>query len=156
VRQQVTATSVHFDDGGVADFFDACVDRKLHPEQFSRIWCHTHPAASVTPSGIDEETFERSFGCCDWSLMFILGRTGLTYARLAFAVGPGAQLNLPTMVDWAAWPACSAADKGVLEKEMAEWQAEYAAHIQLRPQPVSAPQVTPMPEALENERWWDN
>src|SRR5262249_4025081 len=97
VRQQVTATSVHFDDGGVADFFDACVDRKLHPEQFSRIWCHTHPAASVTPSGIDEETFERSFGCCDWSLMFILGRTGLTYARLAFAVGPGAQLNLPTM-----------------------------------------------------------
>src|SRR6478672_9565176 len=61
VRQLVSPLSVQFDDQAVADFFDACVDRGLTPDHFARIWCHTHPAASVEPSATDEETFWRSF-----------------------------------------------------------------------------------------------
>ena len=102
VRQLATAVSVRFLDEAVADFFDRCVDAGLDPQRFSRVWCHTHPGDSVTPSGTDEETFARSFGACDWSLMFILGRTGKTYARLAFPAGPRGEVLVPTAVDWPA------------------------------------------------------
>lgn len=33
------------------------------------------------------ETFARVFGSCDWAVMFILGRTAKTFARLKFHVG---------------------------------------------------------------------
>ena len=54
-----------------------------HPEQFARLWIHTHPGSSPHPSGPDEDTFERVFGKCHWAVMFIMARTGQTYARLA-------------------------------------------------------------------------
>jgi len=135
VRQQVTPLSVQFDDQAVADFFDACVDRGLTPDRFARIWCHTHPAASVEPSTTDEETFWRSFGGCDWAVMFILGRTGLSSARLSFAAGPRGDVHLPVEVDWAAWPA-SAPD--ALPDLVADWSAEFTAHIHPLPEPVIA------------------
>ena len=84
----------------MAEFFDRCVDRGLALQRFARIWCHTHPGSSVTPSGTDEETFARCFGGCDWAVMFILGRTGNTYARLSFSTGPGGQILVPVGVDW--------------------------------------------------------
>src|SRR5262245_15828093 len=68
LRQSVSPVSVRFADDAVADFFDQGVDRGLSPSRFGRIWCHTHPGSSVTPSGMDEETFARGFGGCDWSL----------------------------------------------------------------------------------------
>ena len=48
----------------------------------------------------DEETFERVFGRCDWAVMFILARTGKTYARLRFNVGPGGNVLIPVQVDY--------------------------------------------------------
>src|SRR5579871_2277295 len=45
VRQECTEVSVAFDDEGVADFFDAEVDRGRAPAEFGRVWIHTHPAA---------------------------------------------------------------------------------------------------------------
>ena len=137
VRQKVTAVSVAFDDDAVADFYDRMVDAGIPLGRCSRIWCHTHPGASVTPSFIDEETFTRCFGTCDWSLMFIAGRTGKTYARLAFSAGPAAQLLLPTSVQWSAWPATLTSKEGMLKAAVEEWQAEFAAniHVQL-PSPI--------------------
>lgn len=131
VRQDVTQTTVRFDDNAVADFFDGCVDRGLPVERFGRLWCHTHPWASVTPSNMDEETFAGCFGHCHWSVMFILGRTGLTYARLALRVGPGAEIELPVTVDWSAWPDCLAAGSGQWETHLQRWQAEFNDHIHL-------------------------
>jgi hypothetical protein len=129
VCQEVTPTSVRFDDNAVADFFDGCVDRGLPVERFGRLWCHTHPWASVTPSKMDEKTFAGCFGRCNWSVMFILGRTGLTYARLAFRVGPGAQIELPVTVDWSAWPDCLVMSPGRLEAQIGQWHQEFVAHI---------------------------
>jgi hypothetical protein len=51
--QDTSAVTVAFRDDAVADFFDRCVDRKMSPERFARIWLHTHPGASVTPSATD-------------------------------------------------------------------------------------------------------
>src|SRR4051794_12673487 len=51
VKQSTTVVSVTFADAGVADLFDDMVDEGIPPNRFARIWLHTHPGASVTPSG---------------------------------------------------------------------------------------------------------
>jgi hypothetical protein len=120
VRQDCTELTVQFDDEAVADFFDAQVDAGRRPEQFGRIWMHTHPGDSPQPSGTDEATFAEAFGQADWTVMFILARGGAIYARLRFNVGPGAELNVPVVVDYAAPFEASA--KGA-------WLEEYLACV---------------------------
>ena len=100
VRQSCTVVSVKFDDAAVADFFDEQVDLGRRPEQFARIWIHTHPGDSADPSGVDEETFQRVFGNADWAVMAILAQGGKSYARLRFNVGPGGELRIPVQVDY--------------------------------------------------------
>lgn len=100
VKQKVTVVSVSFDDSSVADFFENQVEQKRKPEQFARIWLHTHPGDSPNPSMTDEETFDRVFGTCDWSVMFILAQDGSSYARLHFKAGPGGDLKIPVYVDY--------------------------------------------------------
>ena len=154
VRQTVTPVSVRFEDAAVADFFDACVDRGLRPERFARLWLHTHPGDSPLPSCTDEATFERCFGNCDWSVMFILGRTGLTYARLAFSAGPGGQLLLPVSPRWANLP--KTLDTGqTLQAHVESWRAEYAANVQVAPPDPVRPSVTCKEEPQDLGPWWD-
>ena len=129
VRQRCTLATVGFDDGSVADLFDDMADRGISPGRFARIWLHTHPGASVAPSGTDEETFARVFGGCDWAIMAILGRTGKTSARLRFNAGPGGALEIPTAVDWAAWPAL--AGESMLTTKIADWRHEYDTLIEI-------------------------
>ena len=100
VKQNVTSVSVSFDDISVADFFEDKIEVGLEPEQFARIWIHSHPGTSAEPSCTDEETFERVFGNCDWSVMFILAQDGSSYARLHFASGPKGDVKLPVYIDY--------------------------------------------------------
>ena len=121
VKQQVTMASVSFDDQAVADFFDTQVDAGRKPEQFARIWLHTHPGDCPQPSSTDEETFARVFGACQWAVMFVLARGGKSYARLRFNVGPGGHMPLPVDVDFAG-------PFGPSQREA--WEAEYKANIE--------------------------
>jgi proteasome lid subunit RPN8/RPN11 len=100
VKQICTPMTVEFDDQAVADFFDEQVDSGRKPEQFARIWVHTHPGESAMPSRTDEETFVRCFGRSDWAVMFILAEGGESYARLRFNVGPGGSIVIPVAVDF--------------------------------------------------------
>lgn len=100
VKQKVTVVSVSFDDSSVADFFEHQVELQRKPEQFARLWLHTHPGESPNPSMTDEATFERVFGKCDWSVMFILAQNGASYARLHFKAGPGGDLKIPVYIDY--------------------------------------------------------
>lgn len=100
IGQQTTVVSVEFDDEAVADFFDEQIDVGLPPERFFRLWLHTHPGDSAEPSSVDEETFERVFGRCDWAVMAILAQEGQTYARLRFNAGPGGKFEIPMRVDY--------------------------------------------------------
>jgi len=120
VEQRVTSVSVSFDDEAVADFFDAQVDAGRKPEQFGRIWLHTHPGDSPQPSVVDEETFERVFGRCEWALMFVLGRSGKTFARLRFNVGPGGEGEIPVEVDYR---------RPFGPSDHEAWETEYKTHI---------------------------
>jgi proteasome lid subunit RPN8/RPN11 len=101
VQQACTEVTVSFDDESVADFFDGQVDSGRRPEEFARIWVHTHPGHSPYPSATDEETFVRCFGNADWAVMLILARGGATYSRMRYCHGPGGEFVLPVKVDFA-------------------------------------------------------
>jgi len=100
VKQKVTAVSVSFDDESVADLFEDQVEAGRKPEQFARVWLHTHPGNSCEPSMTDESTFARVFGSCDWSVMCIVSQDGNTFARLRFGVGPGGEVKIPVCIDY--------------------------------------------------------
>ena len=124
--------TVAFDDHAVADFFEDQVDLGRKPEQFARIWLHTHPGNSPTPSMTDEATFARVFGACDWAVMAIIAKGGQTYARLRFNVGPGGQVMIPMAVDYEVPFAGSDHDA---------WAEEYLNNIQPEPLALAGLQV---------------
>ncbi|HQR43006.1 MAG TPA: hypothetical protein PLX97_09995 [Gemmatales bacterium] len=123
IEQRATAVTVAFDDKAIADLFDRMTDLEIAPHRFARIWLHSHPGASAAPSSVDEATFTRVFGACDWSVMAILSRTSATYARMQFNAGPGGSLEVPIIPDWQAWPRCLATNS--LEAHFMQWQEEY-------------------------------
>jgi proteasome lid subunit RPN8/RPN11 len=127
VRQVSTGISVAFQDDAVADFFDEQVDAGLQPQQFARLWLHSHPGDCPQPSSRDEETFLRVFGKSDWAVMFILAQGGQNYARLQFHVGPGGGMMLPVVVDYS---------RPFSASDHAAWEEEYLANVQ-EPLPVA-------------------
>lgn len=124
VKQTVTAISVEFDDNSVADLFDQQVDFGRKPEQFARIWCHSHPADCPEPSCTDESTFKRVFGSCQWAVMFVLAKDNSSYAQLRFNVGPGGEILIPVEVDYSE-------DFGPSNKDA--WDNEYQENIHVKP-----------------------
>jgi hypothetical protein len=142
VRQSCDWASVRFEDGAVADFFDRQVDAGRRPEEFGRVWVHTHPGQSPLPSVTDEETFERVFGACDWAVMYIVARGGASYARLRYSVGPRAEVVLPVEV---------AFDVPFDGADRDAWRREYDACVCAAPDPWAD-----AGERLFDEFTWDD
>ncbi len=124
VHQVVSSVTVAFDDVAVADFYEEQVDLGRKPQEFSRIWLHTHPGQSPSPSLTDEETFARVFGSCDWAVMAILAQGGKTYARLRFNSGPGGSMLIPVQVDYS---------QEFPGSDWEAWQEEYDLHVHPEP-----------------------
>jgi hypothetical protein len=125
-RQSCGYAHVDFEDEAVADLFDQHVDLGRRPDQFARIWVHTHPGNSPHPSGVDEETFERVFGECDWAVMFILAKGDDTYARLRFRAGPGGAIELRTKIDYL---------RPFAGSDVEAWEREYLSSVRT-PEPL--------------------
>ena len=121
VKQVCSWAHVAFDDDAVADFLDRQVDAGRRPEQFARVWVHTHPGDCAQPSLTDEETFARVFGRSDWAVMFILAAEGQSYARLRFNIGPGAELEIPVSVDYA---------RPFTGTDVDAWELDYLLNVQ--------------------------
>lgn len=100
IPQASSVVTVSFADDAVAEFFDRQIDLGRRPEEFARIWIHTHPGNSARPSSVDEATFSRVFGRSDWTVMAIIACGGETYARLQFSAGPGGSVRLAFEVDF--------------------------------------------------------
>jgi hypothetical protein len=120
IAQQVSSVSVKFDDEAVGRFFDEQVDLGRKPEQFARVWLHSHPGDCPEPSPTDETTFKRVFGTCQWAVMAIVAQDNSTYARLGFHTGPGGQILIPAEVDYST-------DFAASDRDL--WDAEYQANI---------------------------
>jgi proteasome lid subunit RPN8/RPN11 len=120
VEQDCTSVTVAFRDSAIADFFDEQVDAGQRPETFGRCWVHTHPGNCPFPSRTDEETFARVFGRADWAVMFIIARSGDTYARLRFNTGPGGEIELSTTIDYQA---------EFLASEREAWEQEFLKSV---------------------------
>ncbi len=125
IKQICTDVTVAFDDTAVADFFDDQIDVGRHPENFGRIWIHTHPGNSARPSQVDVETFARVFGNCDWAVMFILARNGATYADLKHAEKPRAE-KLSVGIDF---------KSEFCGSNQSAWESEYLECVQEAPLP---------------------
>ncbi len=151
IKQICTWASVAFDDEAVANFFDDQVDAGRRPEEFARLWMHTHPGNSPEPSATDEATFARVFGQSDWAVMFILARAGQSYARLRYNVGPGLDVKIPVDIDYGRPFAASGEEL---------WRDEYLTKIRVPPSgpPQSASDIARPCQSFEDdeylERWW--
>ena len=139
VKQTVSVVTVAFDDLAVADFFETQVDLGRKPEQFARLWLHTHPGLSASPSSTDEHTFRRVFGSCDWAVMCILAQDGETYARLHFKAGPGGDMHIPICVDYSS---------EFTGSDIKSWQAEYKQNVNEERFMTHGKQQTAAPEML--------
>jgi len=144
VQQLCSPVTVAFIDAAVADFFDEQVDLGRRPEEFSRIWLHTHPGGSAQPSRTDEETFLRCFGRTDWAVMFILARGGETYSRLRFNVGPGGSLVVQAQVEF------TAPFEG---SDQETWEAEYQRSV--FPEDFGRAALLKLPERHEISELWE-
>jgi len=120
VRQTCSWASVVFDDESVADFFEDQVEAGLNPEQFARVWIHTHPGHSAEPSMTDEETFARVFNSTNWAVMAILAKGGEHYARLRLNGDANQDYEMPTEIDFNAdFP----------NSDQDDWEDEYLANV---------------------------
>lgn len=155
VRQKNSAVTVEMDDQAVADFLDRAVDAGLPPSRVMRIWIHTHPGSSPEPSHVDETTFARVFGRCDWAVMFIVDRAGNTYARLSLNVGPGAAVHLPVSVAWSDWPTVVNDPVFSMPNRLAEWRMELAGNIQPVPETLKLYPPTPLGPVVDIGSHWE-
>lgn len=125
VKQTCTSVSVRFDDQAVADFFDEQHEQRRHPGQYGKVWIHTHPGTSPKPSRLDEQTFRRVFGSCDWAVMCIISASGRRYARVHVKRCLGRSIRLNVEVDFSL-PFAGADFSG--------WRAEYEKCVTVAPE----------------------
>lgn len=94
LKQKVTSASVEFDQEGIANFYDDCIDKGMNINQYSRVWIHTHPSGIYSPSSTDEKTFLDTFGNCDWAVMYILTKDNKDYCALQYNKFPANRVEL--------------------------------------------------------------
>lgn len=126
VKQKCTMASIEFDDQSVSDFNINAAESGLHPSQYMRIWIHTHPGNSASPSSTDEKTFREAFGDCQWAIMFILAKGGDTYCRMQANIGPikSLQIKLNHYVDYTSY--------NFHASDLDSWKREYEKFIKKR------------------------
>ncbi len=145
IPQRCTEVTVKFDDLAVAEYFEDQADRGRRPEEFGRIWIHTHPGNSAQPSEVDVETFGRCFGRCDWGVMCILAQGGDCHAELHWRTG-NARLPLRVEIDYA---------RPFAGTEIPEWEMEYLDCVRIeRPVPRGSDRSgSPSPSDLSPDPW---
>lgn len=104
VKQECTAVTTDMDEQALDKYLEEMEEvRGLPISSFYRIWIHTHPNMSPSPSGTDEENFSTMFKSCTWAIMVIVGKDEEVYARLQLNkvdVVSRLEMELNTEVDW--------------------------------------------------------
>ncbi|KKN28756.1 hypothetical protein LCGC14_0850930, partial [marine sediment metagenome] len=127
IPQEADVATFEFEDDATNDYLTDMVKAGHQPAECFRIWLHSHPGSGkhIEPSGHDEEVFERCFGGCDWSIMFIINGSD-TYARLRLSASKG-QIAMSCKLD--VERDYSGEFRGVTEKDIEAWEDEYVRNI---------------------------
>jgi proteasome lid subunit RPN8/RPN11 len=126
LKQTVGGASAEFDEDDIPRYLDDMVDEGYQPLECMRIWLHTHPGNSASPSGTDVKTFEEAFGRADWAVMCILAQGGEIKAKVCLTAGNGQfrhEFPIPVGVD------CTGAFTGVSKEDVERWEAEYTKYV---------------------------
>lgn len=136
IKQQAAAASVEFDDDALNKYLDDMVKVGWHPSEVMRIWLHTHPGNSASPSSVDVNTFRDVFSGSDWSIMAILAKGGEFKAKFRYNITSGgivgAVFGSGKEADLEVRPDLSPPFDGVTQEEYDAWENEYVANIQTR------------------------
>lgn len=87
--------------------------------------------------------------------MFILDRTGNTYARLSFHVGPGGVVHLPVTVAWSEWPTVVNDPAFSMPNRIADWQKEITTNIQRIPETLRLFPTAPLGPVVDIGSPWE-
>jgi proteasome lid subunit RPN8/RPN11 len=117
IKQVSSMASTDMDDESVANHMENMAELGYQPAECMRIWIHTHPANSATPSSTDEATFVKAFGNCNWSVMFIMAEGGVNTAHMMFNAGVKSVFKIPTCIDYNA-------------EIIKEWDEEIAMNVE--------------------------
>lgn len=82
VGQIATDGTTKFTHDGWFDHQEKYGDAKIDVNVYSRVWVHTHPGQSATPSSVDRETWETQFGVFPWAIMLIVARGGQWHCEI--------------------------------------------------------------------------
>jgi len=138
IKQTAGWASSDLDDDDIARYFLEQVDLGRQPIEFSRIFIHTHPAGGTSPSGVDNETFAKSFGECDWRVMLILSRDlaqhTCSFVAAIRGMGVTVEQPIPFSVDY------GLPFKGT---DFDAWKTEYETYIT-------------KPKVCDTENWFDS
>lgn len=139
--QTGSAAYTEFAEDKLNDFFEEMVSDGYHPEEFGRIWCHTHPGMSANPSGKDEQTFKDEFAQTNWAVMFILGKgsNAQTTCRLKYMNHPdlagvlGTHTSKELTVDIDLLADCPAINQEARDAWTAEYNERHTKHQWTQP-----------------------
>lgn len=82
IKQKNTVAFTKFDDDAIALMCYQLGEEGIEPNNCMRIWVHTHPGNSASPSGHDETQFNDCIGVNDWFVMLILAKDDSTTCRI--------------------------------------------------------------------------
>lgn len=100
IKQTCSSVSVDFDKEDSIKFVEEMTDKGIPLWQTQRIFIHTHPGDSPSPSGADEENFRDNFSIANCSIFYILAKGGKDYTRMRFNVPPGIDVDIRTQIDY--------------------------------------------------------
>jgi proteasome lid subunit RPN8/RPN11 len=103
IKQVSSTASIDFEDEGVVSYMEDMAELGYNFPQFMRVWVHTHPGNSASPSPTDNDTFLDLAKTLPFVVMLIIARGGDTHAELGyFTAGHFFSAEIPVEIDWRA------------------------------------------------------
>ena len=130
LKQEASPAFVSLDGEALADYLDTQTTNGLTVDECCRVFLHTHPGNSATPSGTDITTYNEFFANAPWSAFVILARGGQTWAQIRYGGrGPRTSVTANLTVDWSApFP----------QTDHKNWRKAYTDNVEIeKPKPVS-------------------
>lgn len=101
VGQIAEPVDVTMTEDGIQDYVDKMSDLDVPMNECFRIWIHTHPTFSTSPSAQDIKTFQELYESNPWFAMIILNRKDEWHGEIGYKSGPvPTSYEVDLDIDW--------------------------------------------------------